>query len=63
MTDEIAFEAIGLLRAAGLHGHEYAIDAVVAATALRAVKPVIVLTSDVDDMTQLCGKRVRVVRV
>ncbi len=63
VTDEIAFEAIGLLRAAGLHGHKYAIDAVVAATALRAVKPVIVLTSDVDDMTQLCGKRVRVVRV
>lgn len=63
VTDEIAFEAIDLLRAAGLHGHKYAVDAVVAATALRAVKPTVILTSDVDDMTKLCGKGVRVVEV
>ncbi len=61
VTDEIAFDAIELLRAAGLHGHKYAIDAVVAATALRAVAPTVILTSDVDDMTKLCGKRIRVV--
>jgi hypothetical protein len=53
-----------LLREAGLHGHKYAIDAVVAATALQeAVKPVLILTPDVDDMTKLCGKRVRNVGV
>jgi predicted nucleic acid-binding protein len=61
VTDEISFHAIDLLREAGLHGHKYAIDAVVAATALRASKPTIVLTSDADDMTKLCGKRVRIV--
>jgi predicted nucleic acid-binding protein len=63
VTDEISFHAVDLLRAAGLHGHKYAIDAVVAATALRAAKPVIILTSDADDMEKLCGKQVRVVGV
>lgn len=63
VTDEIALHAIDLLRVAGLHGHKYAIDAVVAATALRATKPTIVLTSDTDDMVKLCGKEVRVVAV
>ena len=61
MTDEITFHAIDLLREAGLHGHKYAIDAVVAATALQATKPVVVLTSDADDMGKLCGKLVRIV--
>jgi predicted nucleic acid-binding protein len=61
VTDEIAFHAMNLLREAGLHGHKYAIDAVVAATALRATRPVIVLTSDADDMGKLCGKLVRIV--
>ena len=63
VTDEITFDAINHLRDAGLHGHKYAIDAVVAATALRATKPTVILTSDVDDMTKLCGKRVRVTAV
>jgi predicted nucleic acid-binding protein len=63
VTDEISFLAMDLLREAGLHGHKYAIDAVVAATALQAVKPVVVLSSDVDDMARLCGKHVRVVAV
>lgn len=63
VTDEISFHAIDLLRGAGLHGHKYAIDAVVAATALRAVRPAIIMTSDVDDMLKLCGKEVRVVEV
>ncbi|WP_248965884.1 PIN domain-containing protein [Sphaerisporangium perillae] len=63
VTEEISLHALELLRAGGLHGHKYAIDAVVAATALRAIKPVIVLTSDADDMLKLCGKAVRVVSV
>lgn len=63
VSEEISMAAIELLRAQEWHGHKYAIDAVVAATALHAVKPVIILTSDQDDMTQLCGKAVRVVPV
>ncbi|MEU8340403.1 PIN domain-containing protein [Spirillospora sp. NPDC048832] len=63
VTDEISTAAIELLRARRLHGHKYAIDAVVAATALLAPKPVVLLTSDVDDMTTLCGKSIRVVGV
>lgn len=63
VNEEISMAAIELLRAQGLHGHKYAIDAVVAATALRAVKPVLILTSDEDDMIKLCGKAVRVVSV
>lgn len=63
VSEEISMTAIELLRAQGLHGHKYAIDAVVAATAMSAVKPVIILTSDEDDMTSLCGKAVRVMSV
>src|SRR5437879_5553539 len=48
VSEETSMTAIDLLRVARLHGHKYAIDAIVAATALRAVKPVIVLTSDED---------------
>ncbi|WP_433436783.1 PIN domain-containing protein [Nonomuraea sp. CA-141351] len=61
VTEDISSRAIELLRDARLHGHKYAIDAVVAATALRSVRPVIVLTSDEDDMSKLCGKTVQVV--
>jgi predicted nucleic acid-binding protein len=63
VSEETSMTAIDLLRVARLHGHKYAIDAIVAATALRAVKPVIVLTSDEDDMTKLCGKSVKIVAV
>jgi hypothetical protein len=63
VTEELCMRAIELLREARLHGHKYAIDAVVAATALRAIRPVIVLTSDEEDMSTLCGKTVRVVGV
>ncbi|MFF7135101.1 putative nucleic acid-binding protein [Streptomyces sp. SAI-126] len=58
VTDSITWSAIDLLRNANLHGHKYAIDAVVAATALGYAGPRIVVTSDVDDMTRLCGDRV-----
>ncbi|TMR21658.1 hypothetical protein ETD86_14555 [Nonomuraea turkmeniaca] len=46
-----------------LHGHKYAIDAVVAELAIRQPRPVVMLTSDVDDMKKLCGDRVRLVAV
>ncbi|GAA0361714.1 hypothetical protein GCM10009530_09110 [Microbispora corallina] len=63
VTEELSIHALDLLRASGLHGHKYAIDAVVAATALRSTHPVVVLTSDEDDMNRLCGKAVRLVSV
>ncbi|MBC3843011.1 DNA-binding protein [Streptacidiphilus sp. 4-A2] len=61
--DEEAKAASALLVSAGLHGHKYAIDAVVAEMALRQQRPVVVLTSDVDDMAKLCAGRVRLVLV
>lgn len=61
--DEEAKAASALLLDAGLHGHKYAIDAVVAEAALRQQRPVAVLTSDVDDMARLCGDRVRLIAV
>ncbi|GAA2640684.1 PIN domain-containing protein [Paractinoplanes durhamensis] len=61
VTKETARRSAALLREANLHGHKYAIDAMVAEVALRLPGPVVVLTSDVDDMTKLCGQRVRVV--
>ncbi|MBT2384474.1 DNA-binding protein [Streptomyces sp. ISL-11] len=59
--DEEAKAASSLLTAVGLHGHKYAIDAAVAEIALRQQRPVVMLTSDVGDMTKLCGDRVRLV--
>ncbi|MET7290623.1 PIN domain-containing protein [Streptomyces griseoloalbus] len=58
VTEEIAKEAIDLLKDAGLHGHKYAIDAALAAVALRQPGPVTVFTSDEDDLRKLCGDRV-----
>ena len=64
VTEEIARHASFLLRAAGgLHGHEHAIDAVVAATAIRSPGPVTVLTSDPEDMALLCGPQVKIVKI
>jgi len=63
VTKESARLSAGLLKEAGLHGHQHAIDAMVAEVALRTPGPVVVLTSDVDDMVKLCGKRVRLVAV
>jgi len=57
VTEEVAREAISLLKEAGLHGHKYAIDAALAAVALRQQEPVTVFTSDEDDMRKLCGDR------
>ncbi|MFE0117402.1 PIN domain-containing protein [[Kitasatospora] papulosa] len=61
--DEEAKAASALLLNTGLHGHRYAIDAVVADLALRQQRPVVMLTSDLDDMAKLCGDRVRLVAV
>jgi hypothetical protein len=61
--DEEAKAASAMLVNAGLHGHKYAIDAAVAEMALRQRRPVVLLTSDIDDMTKLCGDKVRLVAV
>ncbi|MFD8966028.1 DNA-binding protein [Streptomyces sp. NPDC059568] len=61
--EDEAKAATELLMEGGLHGHKYAIDAAVAVTALRQHRPVVILTSDVDDMTKLCGEQVRIVAV
>ncbi|MDX3313661.1 PIN domain-containing protein [Streptomyces sp. NPDC054884] len=63
VTEEIAQEATGLLEEAGLHGHKYAIDAALAAVALRQPGLVTVFTSDEDDMRKLCADRVVVVKL
>lgn len=63
VTEQIANHAIDLLQDAGLHGHKYAIDAVLAAVALRQPGRVTIFTSDEDDMLQLCGDRVVVVKL
>lgn len=62
-TERIGREASRLLLAAGLHGHKYAVDAVVAATAMAQPGPVMVVTSDVEDLTVLCDVADRPKRV
>ncbi|WP_406304358.1 PIN domain-containing protein [Streptomyces sp. NBC_00885] len=59
VTEASAKAAARLLKGTGLHGHKYAIDATVAEMALRQPGPVVMLTSDLDDMARLCGGRVR----
>jgi predicted nucleic acid-binding protein len=53
VTATIARRAGELLGATGLSGHRCAIDAVVAATALDLERPIVLLTSDPDDMSRL----------
>lgn len=61
VTHADSLTAVQLLsEAGGLHGHKYAIDALVAAMALRVPAPVLVLTSDRDDWSKLCGDRVQI---
>ncbi len=62
VTEDIARDASRLLAAHRLHGHQHAIDAMVAATAVTAPAPRILLTSAPGDMTVLCGEGVRAVR-
>ena len=63
VTEDAAKASAELLKAAGLHGHKYAIDATVAEVALRQPGPVAMLTSDIDDMARLCGDRVRLIGI
>ena len=63
VDEDVARSAARLLTTARLGGHRHAIDAMVAATALAAAAPRVVLTSDPDDIGRLCGKQARVVRV
>ncbi|MEU1318448.1 DNA-binding protein [Streptomyces tibetensis] len=63
LTEGAARASAELLKAAGLHGHKYAIDATVAEVALRQPGPVALLTSDADDMARLCGDRIRLIGV
>ncbi|HEY2578862.1 MAG TPA: PIN domain-containing protein [Streptosporangiaceae bacterium] len=53
VTAEIARCAGELLGATGLSGHRCAIDAVVAATAPELERPIVLLTSDPDDLSRL----------
>jgi predicted nucleic acid-binding protein len=53
VTAQIARRAGELLGATGLAGHRCAIDAVVAAIALGLERPIVLLTSDPDDMNRL----------
>ena len=70
VTEAIARRAGELPGATGLSGHRCAIDAVVAATALEMERPVVLLTSDPDDLNKLVeeperpkAQRIVVVRV
>ncbi|MCX4457511.1 DNA-binding protein [Streptomyces sp. NBC_01340] len=61
VTQAVAQSAAVLLRGAGLHGHEYAIDAMLCATALAQPGRVTILTSDVVDVEMLTVEHARVV--
>lgn len=63
VTEQIADAAIDLLQDAGLHGHKYAIDAVLAVVALQQRGHVTVFTSDVDDLERLLPDRIVVAKV
>jgi predicted nucleic acid-binding protein len=63
VTEAVARRATALLGDAGLHGHRYAIDAMLAATALAAPGPVTILTSDPEHLAALCGGRATVIKI
>ncbi|CAH9413785.1 PIN domain-containing protein [Streptomyces globisporus] len=60
VSQTLAHTAASLLRNAGLHGHEYAIDALLCATALAHPGRVTILTSDVEDIGLLTADHPRV---
>ncbi|MFE8013305.1 PIN domain-containing protein [Streptomyces antibioticus] len=60
VTQSVAQSAAALLRAAGLHGHKYAVDAILCATALQHPGRVTILTSDVEDIELLTADYSRV---
>lgn len=62
VTQALSQSAAALLRDTGLHGHKYAIDAMLCATALaQPGGRVTILTSDVEDVEMLTVKHGRVV--
>jgi predicted nucleic acid-binding protein len=63
VSEDIARAASKLLAAHRLHGHQHAIDAMVAATALAAPAPRLLLTSDPQDLARLCREGVRIVKI
>lgn len=63
MTRSPASAPGGILADTGLHGHKYAIDAMLSATALAAPGPATVLTSDPEDITALCDGHVTVIKI
>lgn len=60
VTQTIAQSAATLLRTAGLHGHKYAIDAMLCATALAHPGHITILTSDVEDVAMLTKDHARI---
>ncbi|PJE99422.1 DNA-binding protein [Streptomyces carminius] len=60
VTQALAQAAAALLRSAGLHGHKYAIDAMLCATALALPGRVTILTSDPEDIRMLAVEQARV---
>lgn len=63
VTEDVARHAAALLADAVLHGHKYAIDAMLSATALASSGHVTILTSDPEDLTVLCGGRVTMIKI
>ncbi|WP_371578562.1 PIN domain-containing protein [Streptomyces sp. NBC_01314] len=61
VTQALARSAAALLRGAGLHGHKYAIDAMLCATALQQPGRVTIVTSDVEEVGLLTAEHSRVV--
>ncbi|WP_280398273.1 PIN domain-containing protein [Nocardia carnea] len=61
VTQSHAQSAAALLREAGRHGHKYAIDAMLCATALARPGRVTILTSDMDDIGTLTAAHPRIV--
>lgn len=61
LSQSIAHSAAALLLNAGLHGHTYAIDAMLCATALARPGRVTILTSDVEGIGLLTAGHHRVV--
>ncbi|MFK0214031.1 PIN domain-containing protein [Streptomyces sp. NPDC090298] len=60
---EEARRARRLLADPGLHGHKYALDAVLAVVAMQQSGEVVVLTSDPDDLEKLVPDRILVLKV
>lgn len=60
MTQSVAQTAADLLFRAGRHGHKYAIDAMLCATAIQCRGDVTILTSDTEDIGLLTAEHARI---